>query len=117
MAKQSKFGAILAAIAILIALGLGVMDAFGVTFLSEYSGVVTGGLVVLGILLGLFNISKAESVPFMVAGLVIAGGATALAVIPFAGEWIQVIFAKVAMLIIPAAIIVAIAVAYEKLSK
>jgi|GEM_PF-5995387 len=115
--KKSKFGAVLAAIAILIALGVGIIEATGLLDITEYGNIVTTVLVVFGVFLGLMNIKKGESVPFMVAALVIAGGATALSVLPYVGEWVQIIFGRIAALVIPAAIIVAIAVAYQKLSK
>lgn len=118
MAKKSgKLGAILAAIAILVALGVGIIEASGWLDITEYGGIVTTILVVFGIILGLFNIKQKESVPFMVAALVIAGGATALAVLPYVGECVQILFSRIATLVIPAAIIVAIAVAYQKISK
>lgn len=113
--KKSKFGAVLAAIAILIALGIGVLEATNIIDTAKYSNFITGGLIIFGIILGLVNISKKESMPFMVAALVIGGASTLLALVPFASTWIQIIFAKVALLIIPAAIMVAIAVAYDAL--
>jgi peptidoglycan/LPS O-acetylase OafA/YrhL len=118
MAKKSgKLGAILAAIAILVALGIGIIEATGLLDITEYGGIVTTVLVVFGLILGLVNIKKGESVPFMVAALVIAGGATALAVLPYVGEWVQILFSRIATLVIPAAIVVAIGVAYQKISK
>ncbi len=114
MAKNTV-GAMIAAISVLVALGIGILEATGILDISQYGAWVTIFLVVAGLILGVVNISTKESVPFMVATLVVAGGATALAVLPMVGEWVQIIFARIATLVVPAAIVVALGVAFRNI--
>jgi len=117
MAKGNQIGAVLAVIAFAVALLVGIIEALGILDISMYGGYVTMILVVGGIILGLLNIKGGESVPFMVAALVIAGGAAALSVLPMVGDWVQIIFGRIATLVIPAAIVVALVTAFKKLQK
>lgn len=82
-----------------------ILDATTTTML-----LVGGGLVI-----GYMNIKKGESLPFLVASLVLAGGAAALAIIPAVGGIIQTIFTQVALVTLPAALLVALLVVYKKM--
>jgi len=77
----------------------------------EWIGVL---FVLVGISIGVLNITNKESVPFMISVLVIAGGAIALAVIPVIGDLIQTIFGRIAQVAIPAGITVALITLYHK---
>jgi hypothetical protein len=116
MAKN-QIGAIIAAIALVLAILIGLLEATGITSFTNYNTAIVITLAVAGILVGIFNIKNSESVPFLVSVLVLAGGVTALAVIPVLGAWLQVIFARLAQILIPAAIVVATTVAWKKMAR
>jgi len=66
-------------------------------------------LVVLGIVVGLLNIQKRESSGFLLATLVLMVAKTAgLETLPFAGAFLGAVFANLALLVAPAAVIVAL---------
>lgn len=69
---------------------------------------VTWVLAVLGIIVGLLNISLREEVPFLVASLVLIVAASSLTVLPFIGEWLGKILSYLIAFVAPAAIIVAL---------
>ena len=107
-----ELGQVIGSLAILLAIIVGILEAAGVIEGAAWISVV---LVIAGIIIGLLNITAAESVPFMLGALIIAGGAVSLAVIPFVGEFVQIIFAKIAAVVVPAAIVVALGTVYDKM--
>jgi len=113
MAKS--MGTKVAAGVILLALLFGILEAVGVIDVTAYVGVVSVILVIGGLAIGIMNIKGAESVPFMVAALVVAGGATALAVLPLVGDAVQIIFTRLALVVIPAAVVVALMTIHKKI--
>ena len=115
MGRRNSIGAIIAVLAVFFALGIGLIEATGLTNLGAYDSTIAIVLIIAGLVLGFMNIKSAESVPFMVSALVIAGGATALATLPTVGTWLQVIFEKIALLVAPAAVTVALFTAYKRI--
>lgn len=95
------FGAIL--VGLLVGLG-----AF------EMGVVLTTILIISGIVIGLINIVDSESIPLMVAALVIGGGAGILSTLPWLGELIASVLSALAMVILPAAVVVAFKVIMQK---
>jgi len=68
-------------------------------------------LVVLGLIVGLLNVSEKETTPFLVAAaaLLITGTAGgSLAIIPVIGGYLQDIVQNIAVFVAPAAIVVAL---------
>ena len=68
-------------------------------------------LVVLGLVVGLLNVTEKETTPFLVAAaaLLITGTAgSSLAVIPVIGDYLQSIVQNIAVFVAPAAIVVAL---------
>src|SRR3989338_4196453 len=68
-------------------------------------------LVVLGLIVGLLNVSEKETTPFLVAAaaLLITGTAgSSLAIIPVIGGYLQDIVMNIAVFVTPAAIVVAL---------
>ena len=68
-------------------------------------------LVVLGLIVGLLNVTEKETTPFLVAAvaLLITGTAGAsLSLIPVIGGYLQNIVEKIAVFVAPAAIVVAL---------
>lgn len=88
---------------------LGILLAVLMAFVTiPYAALI---LVVLGIIVGLLNITAKETVEFLVASmaLVIAGiAAGGFATIPLVGRYIADILAGLVVLVAPAAVIVAI---------
>ncbi len=72
-------------------------------------GAVTGVLVVLGVIVGLLNVSEKETTPFLVAAIaLLAAGTASFAAIPVAGKVIDNILNFIGAFVAPAAVIVAI---------
>ncbi len=68
-------------------------------------------LVVLGLIVGLLNVTEKETTPFLVASaaLLITGTAGgSLAIIPLIGPYLQNIVQNIAVFVAPAAIVVAL---------
>lgn len=72
-------------------------------------------LVVIGLLIGIMNVSESESNAVMIAALVLGLGATSIAMIPMIGGVLAKIAAKIAYLSIPVAIPVAVMTLAKKL--
>lgn len=98
--------------ALLFAIIFGAAVAGEVEFATKYSAQVSIALVIAGILVGILSVSDMESVPVMVAVLVLGLGSASLAI--FSGQtetanvWIQAIFGKIAALVVPTGIVVAL---------
>lgn len=80
---------------------------------SEWEGMATLVLVVLGLVVGFLNISEKESTPFLIAAaaLMITGSAgSTLSLIPPAalGSFLQSAVTKIGVFVVPAAIVVAL---------
>jgi len=115
MAKKNQIGAILAVIALLAVLLLGIVEASGIISVSSFNTWIVLAIIAVGAVLGFLNVKDGESLPFMVAALVIASALTGLAALPFVGDWLQVIFGRLALLIWPAALVVAGMVFWKKI--
>lgn len=94
----------------------GVIIALISGFLAGQAWIVPT-LAVLGIIVGLLNISREESQPFLLAAVAIVvvtslGGA-GLAVTPIVGAQLQVILTNIMVFVLPASIIVALREIYD----
>lgn len=83
---------------------LGVAAGIG---LFQTSGWFLTLLIVAGVVIGLLNITEQESVPMMVAALVIGAGAGVLGALPMVGKFIGALMVSIAAVVLPAAIIIA----------
>lgn len=93
-----------------IAVIIGAVEGLGIgiiAMLGALGGIIPMALVVLGILVGVYNIQRSEAQLFIIATLMIVGGAAWFAVVPYVGPMLQSIFQYLAMVAGPAAIIVA----------
>ncbi|MEM4625431.1 MAG: hypothetical protein QXJ28_01530 [Candidatus Pacearchaeota archaeon] len=97
---------------------LGVVIAIIAGIAMPNDGTIVGILVVLGIIVGLLNITEKESVNFMLASvaLLVAGNAT-FSALPAIGIVINHILAYIGAFVAPAAVIVALKMIYELASK
>jgi len=106
MAEGSKMGEWAFIIGIVIAI---VVSLFTVN--DAVAGWLVLFLVVLGLIVGLLNVSEKETTPFLVAAaaLLITGTASSsLAIIPVIGGYLQDIVLNIAVFVTPAAIVVAL---------
>jgi hypothetical protein len=85
---------------------------------AEANGMIIGVLVVLGLIVGLLNISEKETTPFLIAAaaLIIAGTAS-FSIIPVAGAYLDRILANIGVFVAPAAVLVALKAVYALASK
>lgn len=109
--KTSRVGelAFLAFVIIAILAGL----ATSANLSADYSA-VTAVLVVLGIIVGLLNISEKETMPFLVASIaLLAAGTASFAAIPTVGIVIDNILGFIGAFVAPAAVIVGLKAIYS----
>lgn len=71
--------------------------------------------IVLGLAIGLLNITEKEAMPLMLAALVIGAATGILAVLPSVGGLLEAVFLKIAALSLPVALPVGIKTFYEKI--
>lgn len=91
---------------------LGIVIAILTAFVPfEWTALV---LVVLGLIVGLLNVTGKESVPFLVAAIALGFSAASLqplGAVPIVG-WLLPIFGNIALFVAPAAFIVALKAVY-----
>lgn len=103
---DQKYGSWAFIIGVVLAIIIGLL---GTTVFGGFADMLPLVFVILGIIIGLLNISDKEITSFLVAvvALLVAGGVN-WAVIPTVGTMLGSIFANIAALMAPAAIIVGI---------
>ena len=99
--------------AFLLCVVIAVVAGIAASAVADYSGWITLALVVLGVIVGLLNVSEKETQAFLVAAiaLIVAGGAGFSAidmVVSGLGTAIATILGNVAAFVAPAAVIVAL---------
>lgn len=107
MAKTSNLlGSWIFLIGVLLALTFGVLSALGIVDLTQT--VMASVMVVIGLIVGLFNVTGGESLPFLVSGiaLIIASvfGAGIMMQIPVISDTLNALL----LIFVPATIIVAV---------
>jgi len=92
---------------------IGLAIAVLVGLFTEATGVIVTILVVLGVIVGLLNVTDKEVTSFLLASatLMLAGGAN-LASIPVIGSILTRVLSNIVVLVAPAAIIVAVKAIY-----
>lgn len=105
----------------LIAYGVGLFAVIIVGLLQGFNAMpelnwLPWVLVVLGLIIGILNVTGEEAMPVMVATLVLGMGAGFLAIIPAVGGVLEAIFLMIAAFSIPVSLPVALKVLYKKLS-
>ena len=94
-------------VAILAAIALGVI--------APGHKLVTSSLVILGLLIGVLNITQKEVTNFLLASLVLMLGVNTLYILPLVGVYVRGVFDYILYLVTPAAVIVAL-IAFWKLA-
>ena len=78
------------------------------------AGLITGILVLLGLVVGFLNITQKEVVPFLLAAVALGLGAQAnFSALPMVGLYIDGIMANLVTFVAPAAVIVALKAIYD----
>ena len=70
-------------------------------------------LAILGLIVGLINVTLKDEVPFLVASLVLVTAAGYLAVIPYIGQTLVTILYYIVTFVAPASIVVALKAVYH----
>lgn len=73
------------------------LEIYSLTFLSLL-------LIVLGLLIGIFNISSDETLLIIVSALLLGVGSGVLSALPFVGNVLEPVFANIAFISVPVAI-------------
>ena len=104
----NKIGFFAFILGLIIAVVVGLLAAFGVMGMGN--AVIIIILLILGILIGILNISKEEMVPMLVAtiALIVVGGVFAPLKVALLGTILDNIVSLIATLMAPAAVIVAV---------
>ena len=108
MAEGSKLGEWSFLVGTIIAVLIGL---FSGSLSAPTQGWLVLLLVILGLLVGLLNITEKETTPFLVAGIALIATGTAsdtLGVIPVIGNYITGIVKAISVFVAPAAIVVAL---------
>lgn len=109
MAKQ-KVGNWAFIVGVILAIVLGLFGAY----IPAYIETMTYIVIVLGLIVGFYNIQKKEAVNFLIATIaLIAVGAAGLETLPVIGTYISGILTQIAILVVPAAVLVALKAVYD----
>lgn len=102
--------------AFFVGLLVAIVAAFFRTYLGPQALVTT--LVILGVIVGLFNLTAKETVPFLVAAIALMlAGIVNLSLIPFVGTWLRQALSNIVVFVVPGAIIVGLKAIWKLASK
>jgi hydrogenase/urease accessory protein HupE len=84
------------------------------TYIPAYIETITFIMVILGLIVGFYNITQKEVINFLIAAIaLLAVGAAGLNALPIIGTYVGGILTQIAVFVAPAAIIVALKAVYE----
>jgi len=96
---------------------IGVVLAIILGLFGTYIGYVTEItylMIILGLIVGFFNIGHKDAVNFLIAAIaLLAVGAAGLEMLPVVGTYIGGILTQIAVFVAPAAVLVALKAVYE----
>lgn len=87
-----------------LALLLAVLKYFNI---FEPNTFFTAMLAIGGFITGFMFIDRAETIPFMIAALILAVATASLATLVYVGEFLKLLFGNLALVVVPAAAVVA----------
>ncbi len=90
---------------------IGLLVAIVAGFFSKYitTEVLVTTLVILGFLVGLFNLSTKDTLPFLIAAIALMlAGIVNLGLIPGVGPYLRTILSNIVVFVVPGAILVAL---------
>lgn len=91
--------------------GIVIALVLGLSFFSEWAGQLTLALVILGLVVGILNVSEKEATSFLVASIALLATGTAsgnLKLIWLVGDYLATAVGNIAVFVAPAAILVAV---------
>lgn len=90
-----------------------IMGIFG-GFVAGYTETITYIMIILGLIVGLYNIAHKEAVNFLIAAIaLLAVGGAGLETLPVIGSYVGAVLTQIAVFVAPAAILVALKAVYE----
>ena len=115
MAKQTGFSAWLYMIGFFGAILLGLLEGMGVDALANATW-VPWLLVVVGVMIGLYNVTTSETTGVLLAALVLGAASGILALLPVVGTALDAIMVKISFLSLAVAVPPALKELWKKLS-
>ena len=92
---------------------VGVAMAIVLGILLPDSAMIASVLVIIGLVVGLMNITSKEVLPFLLATIALTVSAKSFQLIPFFGTYLKFILDYVVILVAPAAVVVALIVIWR----
>jgi hypothetical protein len=90
-----------------------VLGLFG-GFVEGYQETITYIMIILGLIVGFYNIAHKEAVNFLIAAIaLLAVGGAGLEMLPVIGGFVGGILTQIAVFVAPAAVLVALKAVYE----
>jgi hypothetical protein len=90
-----------------------IMGLFG-GFVTEYVETITYIMIILGLIVGFYNIGHKDAVNFLIAAIaLLAVGGAGLEMLPMIGMYVGGILTQIAVFVAPAAVLVALKAVYE----
>jgi len=105
MKMKLKLGGIAFLVGILGAIILGLLSGLSVVTIG--AGLTTT-LVIVGLVIGLLNITDKEAVPVMIASIVLGGGSLGIASLPLVGGVLDAVLVTLGTVILPAGLVIAV---------
>jgi len=90
-----------------------ILGLFG-GFVEGYQETITYIMIILGLIVGFYNIAHKEAVNFLIAAIaLLAVGGAGLEMLPVIGGFVGGILTQIAVFVAPAAVLVALKAVYE----
>lgn len=105
----SQYGNYAFIIGVVLAIILGLFSGFVV----EYTETIAYIMIILGLIVGFYNIGHKEAINFLIAAIALLAVSGALGDLPVVGNYITGIITQIAYFVAPAAVLVALKAVYE----
>ncbi|MEM5853302.1 MAG: hypothetical protein QXG39_07635 [Candidatus Aenigmatarchaeota archaeon] len=97
---------------------VGIVIAVLAGLLLQSGGLVAIALVILGLIVGLLNITAKETTPFLIASVaLLLAGSAGLEKLPIVGRYLEAIVGNIVVFVAPAAAIVALKTVFDLAKK
>ena len=107
---STKYGNWAFIIGVVLAIIMGIFEGF----VAGYTEIITYIMIVLGLVVGFFNIGHKEAVNFLIAAIaLLAVGGAGLEMLPVIGSYVGAVLTQIAVFVAPAAILVALKAVYD----
>jgi len=99
--------------AFIIGIVLAIVMGLFAGYIPEYADVITYIMIILGLIVGFYNIGQKEAINFLIAAIAFLTVSTALNALPIVGTYIGSILTEISVFVAPAAVLVALKALYE----